>query len=100
MALPAIAPITLPGLSLSAGGGGPSDSKSSAATPVSLNMPWISIHNVQSHSNGSSQSANATSNPSNAASAGIADALGLGGSIGGIPILWIAIGAGAWLILR
>ncbi|MFZ6639209.1 hypothetical protein ACO0LL_05665 [Undibacterium sp. TC4M20W] len=89
-------PFTIP--SISAGGGGPSDAKSSAAIPVSMNMPWISIHNVQSHTKGSSQSADGTSNPSNAGGAG--DMGALAGSVGGIPILYIAIAAGAWLMLR
>lgn len=90
-------PFTIP--SISAGGGGPSDAKSSAAIPVSMNMPWISIHNVQSHTKGSSQSADGTSNPSNAAAGGELGAA-LGGSVGGIPIIFIVAAAGAWLLLR
>ncbi|MDP1978042.1 hypothetical protein [Undibacterium sp.] len=81
-------------------GAGPSGASGAptAATPVSLNIPWISVKNFQNHTNGSTQTGSASSNPD----FGGTSAGGLGGlgSVGGIPVFYILLGAGAWLLLR
>ena len=82
---------TLPPLNLSGkgGDGGPLDANSQVGTPINVSMPWNQNKNYQNHTNGSSQSATATANPS----AG-------GSSVGGIDMKWILLGAAAWFALR
>jgi hypothetical protein len=86
---------TLPPLNLSGGAGGavgPLDAASQVGTPVNVSFPWNQNKNYQNHTEGSSQSATATANPSAGGSS-------LGG-VGGVDMKWILIGAAVWLLLR
>lgn len=83
---------TLPPLQLSGGAGGaagPVDANSQVGTPVQVSLPWNQVKNYQNHTDGSSQSAAATANPT-------AD----GGMTGGLDMKWLLLGVGAWLLLR
>ena len=82
---------TLPPLHLSGTGGnsGPLDAASQVSTPVSVSMPWNQTKNYQNHTNGSSQSATSSADQAPGA-----------GTVGGISMKWILLGALAWLALR
>jgi len=86
---------SLPPLHLSGGTGGaagPIDAASQIGTPINISLPWNQIKNYQNHTEGSSQTATASANPSAGGSAF--------GSLGGIDMKWILLGAAAWLLLR
>ncbi|QGZ37767.1 hypothetical protein IP92_02937 [Pseudoduganella flava] len=87
--------MAIPNMSFTGGAGGaagPVDANSQVGTPINVTLPWNQIKNYQNKPQGSTQSANASANPT-------AGATGFG-SVGGIDMKWILIGAAAWLLLR
>ena len=81
---------TMPPLQLSGGAGGsvgPFQSDSNVGTPVNVSMPWNQTKNYNNHSDGATQSATSSANPSAAA-----------GGVGGFDMKWILIGAAAWYL--
>jgi hypothetical protein len=84
---------TLPPLQLSGGAGGaagPVDANSQVGTPVTVSNPWSSVKNYQNHTNGSSQSATSSADPTTTS----------GGQGSGMDMkTMLIIGAAAWYLL-
>lgn len=91
--------LPIPPISLGLDGGGPSGAQSGSSTTTPFSIPFVFDNSgwiIQNRSKGNPSATGSTGAASGSPNSGA----GAGGLLGGINPVYLAIGLGAWLMLR